>query len=115
MPNEPLVLIEHENGEFELAPRDSPRAQAVDPRSLIDVCALVERLQQCALGQVQMFDPQLAAAKMLLERVLPTTQSVKVETTINKVNWDSRLGEMAENLVKLLERKRNQVIDAEVE
>ena len=92
MSKDPLYLIEHEDGTTELLPAErlppgyKPAASTIgsdgkpiDPRTLIDVCALVQRLQDYVNGVdgAQMFDGQLAAARMLLDRVLPATQSIK--------------------------------------
>ena len=48
-------------------------------RDKIDSTLLVERLQRVALGEEEATQVSMVAAKMLLDRTVPTIQSIQVE------------------------------------
>lgn len=64
---------------------DATSGKPVDPRNLIDAAALVQRLQDFAMGEpgVTMFDGQLAAARLLLDRVVPVNQPPVAVMNVN--------------------------------
>ncbi|HTU59507.1 MAG TPA: hypothetical protein VMF89_13750 [Polyangiales bacterium] len=78
-----------------------------DPRDLIDAVALILRLQNYALGDpsVQMYEGQLNAARMLLDRAVPAQQQLAIASTVRHIAWDDRLAELSMRLVGLLERR----------
>ena len=48
-------------------------------RDKIDAVVIIERLQRVALGQEDATQVSMVAAKMLLDRTVPTIQSIQVE------------------------------------
>lgn len=48
-------------------------------REAVETDEIRQRLQDCALGKIEMTPCELTAAKLLLERTVPTLSSVQVE------------------------------------
>jgi len=85
------------------------RRQTELARARIATSLLIDRVQGCALGTIDMTKEQLQAAEMLLKRTLP--QITEHKTTIDNQITFSASTETAGKLQALLQRANNRMTE----
>lgn len=63
--------------------RTVSRNQSESARARIAISRLVDRVQACAMGEVQMDATEFRAAALLIDKVIPNITKSEVETTVN--------------------------------
>ncbi|MDH3713751.1 MAG: hypothetical protein OET44_07895 [Gammaproteobacteria bacterium] len=76
------------------------RRQAENVRAAIKVGMIVDRLQKAAMGEIEMKNSELNAAKLLLDKTLPSLQAV--EQTV-KDDGPKSLEEINERIRSILQ------------